>query len=44
MSSEPGRALVTGSSSGIGLAIATRMLDDGWDVIGVDRAPASLGG
>lgn len=42
MSSENRRAIVTGSSSGIGLAIAGRLLDDGWDVIGVDLAPATL--
>ncbi|MFC5499637.1 SDR family NAD(P)-dependent oxidoreductase [Caenimonas terrae] len=42
MSSEAPLALVTGSSSGIGLAIARRLLDDGWDVIGVDRAPPAL--
>jgi len=36
------RALVTGSSSGIGLAIAQALLDRGWDVIGLDIAPASL--
>ena len=42
MSSEAGRALVTGTSSGIGLAIATRLLEQGWDVVGVDRAAAAL--
>ena len=36
------RALVTGSSSGIGEAIARRLLHDGWEVCGFDRAPAKL--
>lgn len=37
-----GRALVTGSSSGIGAAIARRLLGDGWEVIGLDRSPPMI--
>ncbi len=42
MMDTPRRALVTGTSSGIGLAIAQGLLDEGWDVIGLDLAPARL--
>jgi len=43
MAAEPvRRALVTGSSSGIGLAITQALLNQGWDVIGLDLAPARL--
>ena len=36
-------AVVTGTSSGIGEAIASRLLEAGWQVRGVDRMPATLG-
>src|SRR3954453_23485194 len=34
----PKRALVTGVSSGIGEAIAQRLLADGWNVVGFSRS------
>jgi 3-oxoacyl-[acyl-carrier protein] reductase len=35
-------AIVTGSSSGIGLAISHALLDAGWAVTGLDQAPATI--
>ena len=35
-------AIVTGSSSGIGLALARRMLDAGWEILGIARRAAAI--
>src|SRR3954447_2451207 len=35
-------AVVTGTSSGIGRAIAERLISTGWTVTGIDRSPASI--
>lgn len=42
-SPDPGTVVLTGSSSGIGLATAEAFLDDGWSVVGLDISPAPEG-
>jgi 3-oxoacyl-[acyl-carrier protein] reductase len=42
VSTGSGHAVVTGASSGIGRAIAERLLGVGWRVTGLDRAPATI--
>jgi 3-oxoacyl-[acyl-carrier protein] reductase len=42
VSSEGRLVLVTGSSSGIGLAVVRQLLDEGWQVLGFDIAPAPI--
>ncbi|GAB7071327.1 SDR family oxidoreductase [Mycobacterium hodleri] len=40
MTAEPRTAVVTGASSGIGAAVVTRLLTEGWHVIGMSRRAA----
>ena len=35
-------AVVTGTTSGVGLAVARLLLDRGWDVLGIARRPAEI--
>ena len=36
------KALITGASGGIGSAIARKFLQNDWEVVGLDVAPAAL--
>ena len=38
----PPRALIVGNSDGIGLAATRRLLDRGWDIIGISRSDSPL--
>ena len=40
--SNEARAVVTGSSAGIGAAIAQTLLDQGWAVTGLDRSAPTI--
>lgn len=42
MSSSERLAIVTGTSSGIGRAVATLLLEHGWDVVGASRRDAAI--
>ena len=42
MDASPNLAIVTGTSTGIGAAVAAQLLAGGWDVVGIARRPAAL--